>query len=92
MNKKDLINIVSAKTGMNKKESEKAVAAVFESITQSLTNGEKVQIAGFGAFEIKERAERMAINPRTKEPISVPASKLPQFKPAKVLKEAVDSE
>lgn len=91
MNKKELINTVSEKTELSKKDSEKAVAAVFEAITESLTRGEKVQVAGFGAFDVKQRAERSAVNPRTKAPIVVPAAKIPQFKAAKVLKEAVDA-
>ena len=91
MNKKDLINIVSEKTGLTKKESEKAVAAVLETVTESLVKGEKVQLAGFGAFDVKCRAERSAVNPRTKAPIVVPAAKIPQFKAAKILKEAVDA-
>lgn len=91
MNKKELIAIVAEKSGLTKKESEKAVAAVFDAITKSLAEGDKVQLVGFGAFDVKERPERQAINPRTKEPITVPAAKVPQFKAAKLLKEAVDA-
>lgn len=90
MNKKELITVVAEKTEATKKESEKAVAAVFDAITEALANGEKVQISGFGAFDIKQRTERNAINPRTKEAVVVPAAKVPQFKAAKLLKEAVD--
>ena len=90
MNKKELVVAVAEKTGLTKKDSEAAVTAVFEAITVSLAEGDKVQLAGFGSFSVKERAERQAINPRTRTTITVPAAKVPQFKAAKVLKEAVD--
>ena len=90
MNKKELITTVAEKTGLTKKQSETVVSTVFETIEASLVNGEKVQISGFGSFDVKERAERTAINPRTKMPITVPAAKVPQFKAAKTLEEAVD--
>ncbi len=89
MTKVDLVNSVAAKSGLSKKDSEKAVAAVFESITDSLKAGEKVALVGFGTFEVKTRAQREGINPRTKEKITIAASKLPSFKAGRVLKDAV---
>jgi len=89
MTKSDLVAAVATELGCSKKDSEKAVAAVIESITDALANGESVQLVGFGTFEVKERAARKGINPRTKEEITIPASKLPAFKAGKALKEAV---
>ena len=89
MNKTELIAAVAEKAGMSKKDSDKAVNAVFESITAALTEGDKVQLVGFGTFEVKERAARTGRNPRTKEEIEIPASKLPVFKAGKALKDAV---
>ncbi len=91
MTKVDLVNSVAAKSGLSKKDSEKAVSAVFESITDSLKSGEKVALVGFGTFEVKERAQREGINPRTKEKITIAASKLPSFKAGRGLKDAVSS-
>lgn len=89
MTKTDLINAVAEKTGLTKKSSEQAVAAVLDAITNSLAAGDKVSLVGFGTFEVKARAERKGINPRTKEEITIPASKLPSFKAGKALKDAV---
>ena len=89
MNKAELAAAVAAKTGASKKDSEKAVNAVFEAITESLVKGDKVQLVGFGSFEIKERAARVGRNPRTKEEIEIPASRVPAFKAGKALKDAV---
>ncbi|MBR5872353.1 MAG: HU family DNA-binding protein [Oscillospiraceae bacterium] len=89
MTKSDLIAAVATKIGSSKKDSEKAVSAILESITEALANGEAVQLVGFGTFEVKERASRKGINPRTKEEITIEASKLPSFKAGKALKEAV---
>ena len=89
MTKSDLIAAVATKIGSSKKDSEKVVAAVLESITEALANGEAVQVVGFGTFEVKERAARKGINPRTKEEITIESSKLPSFKAGKALKEAV---
>lgn len=90
MNKAELIAEVAVKTGLSKKDSEKAVNAALDTITESLVKGEKVQLVGFGAFEVKERGVRMGRNPKTKEEIEIPASRVPQFKAGKALKEAVD--
>ena len=89
MNKTELIAAVAEKTGMSKKDSEKAVNAAFDSITAALVAGEKVQLVGFGAFEVKERGERICRNPRTKEEVVVPATRVASFKVGKALKDAV---
>ena len=90
MNKAELIAQVAVKAGLSKKDSEKAVNAALNTITDSLEAGEKVQLVGFGVFDIKERGTRMGRNPKTKEEIEIPASRVPQFKAGKALKEAVD--
>ena len=89
MSKTDLVGAVAAKTETSKKDAEKAVNATLEAITQALANGDKVQLIGFGTFEVKERAERIGRNPQTKQEIIIPASKLPSFKACKALKDAV---
>ena len=89
MNKAELINAVAEKTGLSKKDSELAVNATFDAITAALTTGEKVQLVGFGAFDVKERASRIGRNPKTKEEIEIPASRVPVFKAGKALKNAV---
>ena len=89
MTKAELISAVAEKSGLTKKDSDKAVSAVIDSITAALVNGDKVSLVGFGTFEVKDRAARKGFNPRTKEPMPIPASKLPAFKAGKALKEAV---
>ena len=89
MNKTELVAAVAEKTGASKKDSEKAVNAVFESITNALVAGDKVSLVGFGAFEVKERPARIGRNPRTKEEIEIPASRAASFKVGKALKDAV---
>ncbi len=89
MNKAELITAVSEKTGLSKKDSEKAVNAALDTIAETLEIGEKVQLVGFGVFDVKERGVRMGRNPKTKEEIEIPASRVPQFKAGKLLKEAV---
>lgn len=89
MNKTELINAVADKTELSKKDAEAAVSAVIEAITEALTQEEKVQLVGFGSFEVKVRAERLGRNPKTKEEIHIPASKTPVFKAGKALKDAV---
>ena len=90
MNKTELIAAVAEKTGASKKDSEKLVSAVFESISDALIAGDKVSLVGFGAFEVKERPARTGRNPRTKETIEIPASRAAAFKPGKVLKDAIN--
>lgn len=89
MTKTELINEVANKTELTKKDSEKAVAAVIESITDALIAGDKVQLVGFGTFEVRDRAAREGKNPATGEAISIPATKVPAFKAGKALKEAI---
>ena len=83
MNKTELIAAVAAKTGMSKKDAEKAVAATVDAITESLVKGDKVQVSGFGIFEVKTREARVGRNPRTKETIQIPATRTPAFKASK---------
>ncbi len=89
MNKTELIAAVAAKTGLTKKDAEKVVNATIDSITESLVNGDKVNVSGFGIFEVKTREARVGRNPRTKETIQIPATKLPAFKASKTLKDAI---
>ena len=89
MNKAELVAAVAEKTGLSKKDSEKAVNAAFDTITEALAAGDKVQLVGFGAFEVKERGERIGRNPQTKEEIRIPASRVAGFKVGKALKDAV---
>ncbi len=88
MNKTELVNAV-AEAGFSKKDAEKALNATIDAITAALKKGDKVQLVGFGAFEVKCRAARQGRNPRTKETITIPASKNPVFKAGKALKDAV---
>ena len=89
MNKTELIAAVAEKTGLTKKDAERVVSATFETVTETLQKGEKVQVFGFGNFEVKTREARVGRNPRTKETIEIPASKQPVFKASKALKDAV---
>ncbi|TQS74421.1 HU family DNA-binding protein [Ornithinibacillus gellani] len=89
MNKTDLINAVADKSELSKKDAGKAVDAVFEAIMDSLSKGEKVQLIGFGNFEVRERAARKGRNPQTGEEIEIAASKVPAFKAGKALKDSV---
>ena len=89
MNKAELINAVAEKAGLSKKDTEVAVNSLIEVITAALKKGDKVQLVGFGGFEVKARAARTGRNPKTKEPISIAASKVPVFKAGKALKDAV---
>ena len=89
MNKTELIAAVAEKTGMTKKDAERVINATVDTITQSLVKGEKVQVSGFGIFEVKAREARVGRNPRTKETIQIPATRLPAFKASKALKEVV---
>ena len=89
MNKADLISVVAEKAGVSKKETERVVNATFEAVSGALSGGEKIQLVGFGSFEVKARAARTGRNPKTKEAIQIPASKTPVFKAGKALKEAV---
>ena len=89
MNKAELIAAVAEATCLSKKDSEAAVNAALDAIIASLQEGEKVQLVGFGSFEVKKRAARMGRNPKTKEAIEIPATKVPVFKAGKLLKDSV---
>jgi DNA-binding protein HU-beta len=89
VNKSELVDLVAEKAGMSKKDSEKAVKAVLESITDGLVKGDKVQLVGFGTFEVRNRKAREGRNPATGEKIKIKALKVPAFKPGKALKEKV---
>ena len=91
MNKSDLISKMAEKSEMTKKDSEKALKALIESVEEALANGDKVQLVGFGTFEVKERKEKIGRNPRTREEIKIPASKTPGFKAGKELKDLVNA-
>ncbi len=90
MNKTQLIAAVAETASISKKDAETAVSAVIASITKSLSEGEKVQIAGFGTFEVREREARTGRDPRTSKVIEIPASKAPAFKAGRALKESVN--
>ena len=89
MNKTELVAAIAEKTDLTKKDAELALTAVVESITEALEKGDKVQLIGFGSFEVKNRAARTGRNPKTKEAIEIPASRVPVFKAGKALKDAV---
>ena len=89
MNKTELIAAVAEKTGMTRKDAATVVGATFDTIIASLQAGDKVQVSGFGNFEVKERGARVGRNPHTKEEIQIPATRLPAFKASKALKDSV---
>ena len=88
MNKTELVTAVSEKTGLAKKDAERAVNAMLETVAESLKKGEKVQLTGFGIFEVKDREARVGRNPRTKTAIQIPATRTPAFKASKALKDS----
>ncbi len=89
MNKSELVASMAEKSKLSKKDSEKALNALVDSVEEALVKGDKVQLVGFGSFEVRNRAERKGRNPQTKEEITIPASKAPVFKVGKALKDAV---
>ncbi|MGN1341589.1 MAG: HU family DNA-binding protein [Oscillospiraceae bacterium] len=89
MTKAELVTAIAEKSGLTKKDSEKALAAFIDTVTDTLANGDSIQLVGFGTFEVRERAERTGINPRTKESIKIAATKVPAFKAGRALKDAV---
>lgn len=91
MNKTELVSAVAEQAQISKKDAEKAVSAVVDTITNALKEGEKVQLVGFGTFEVRQREARQGKNPRTGEAISIPASKAPAFKAGKALKDTVNN-
>ena len=90
MNKAELVAAIAAKTGESKKSSEELVNAFTEVVSEALKGGDKVQLVGFGSFEVRKRAARKGRNPQTKEEIKIPASKAPVFKAGKALKDLVN--
>ena len=89
MNKTELIAEVANKAGLSRKDAEKALGAVVETITEAVVKGDKVQLVGFGSFETKQREARTGRNPKTKETIEIPATRVPVFKAGKALKDSV---
>ena len=89
MNKTELIAAVAESAGLSKKDTERVINAALDSITTALCKGEKVQISGFGTFEVKDREARIGRNPHTKEEIEIPATRVPSFKASKALKDNV---
>ena len=89
MNKKELIAAAAAKAGTTQKDAEAVINAALETLPAALANGDRVQVSGFGIFEVKTREARVGRNPKTKEAINIPAAKVPAFKASKTLKDAV---
>lgn len=90
MNKSDLVAAIATKTGATKKDAEASLNAFTDVVTESLVKGDKIQLVGFGSFEVRKRAARKGRNPQTKEEIKIPASKAPVFKAGKALKDLVN--
>lgn len=89
MNKTEFIAALAENAEFSKKDAEKALNAVIDTVTKALSDGDKVQLVGFGTFEVRERAGRTGKNPRTGDPIEIPPTKAPAFKPGKALKDAI---
>ena len=90
MNKTELVAAVAEKAELSKKDAEKALKAFVDVVSEELVKGEKVQVVGFGTFEVSERAERVGMNLHTRQPMTIPASKTPKFKAGKALKDALN--
>ncbi len=90
MNKGEFVKAVAEAAGATQKEAGKIIDAALEELTKVLASGDKVSFPGFGTFEVRERAARAGVNPRTKEPVQIAASKAPAFKPGKLLRDAVN--
>ncbi len=91
MNKTDLITAVSTKLDITKKDADKSINAFLDAITEALADGDKISIAGFGTFTVREREARIGKNPRTGEDVEIKACNIPSFKPGSALKEAVNT-
>ena len=89
MNKTELIAVAAQAVGMTKKDTERVLNAALDTITAALRNGDKVQLSGFGTFELKDREARVGRNPHTKEAIEIPATRVPTFKASKALKDGI---
>lgn len=90
MNKAELISVMAEKSGLTKKDSEKALNSFIEAVEEALVKGEKVQLVGFGTFEVRERSARKGRNPQTGEEIDIPAVSVPAFKAGKALRESIN--
>ena len=90
MNKSELIAAMAEKSGLSKKDSEKALGAFMDTVVDALKDGDKVALVGFGTFDVRERAARTGLNPRTKEAIEIAASKAPAFKAGKAFKDELN--
>lgn len=89
MTKAELVTSVAEKSGLTKKDAEKALTAFIETVTDTLAQGDSIQLVGFGTFEVRERASREGVNPKTHEKITIDATKVPAFKAGRALKDAV---
>ena len=89
MNKTELITLAAQNAGMTRKDAERVINAAIDAVTAALVNGDKVQLSGFGSFEVKDREARMGRNPPTKEAVEIPATKVPVFKASKALRDTV---
>lgn len=89
MNKTELITLAAQNAGMARKDAERVINAAIDAVTAALANGDKVQLSGFGSFEVKDREARMGRNPHTKEAVEIPATKVPVFKASKALRDTV---
>ena len=89
MNKTELITLAAQNAGMTRKDAERVINAAIDAVTAALVNGDKVQLSGFGSFEVKDREARMGRNPHTKEAVEIPATKVPVFKASKALRDIV---
>jgi DNA-binding protein HU-beta len=89
MNKGELVDAVAAKANITKKQADEVISAFLEVVTEAVANGDKVTLVGFGSFERRERSEREGRNPKTNEPMTIPATKVPAFSPGKLFKEKV---
>ena len=92
MTKADLVEDVARAAELTKKDAERLVEIVFESIIETLNNGEKIELRGFGSFRVRERGARRGRNPKTGDPVNIPAKRVPYFKPGKELKELINEE
>ena len=92
MNKTELIALTAERTGLTKKDTERVINAALETVSTAMAEGDKVQLSGFGAFDVKEREARVGRNPRTKETVSIAATRVPVFKPSKALRDLVGKE
>jgi len=90
VNKAELISVMAEKSGLTKKDTEKALNSFIEAVEEALVNGDKVQLVGFGTFEVRERSARKGRNPQTGEEIDIPAASVPAFKAGKALKDSIN--